>query len=55
MKRSDCFFAGDSEDKDFLGPRRFGMRGSFLIDPLRPSRENGIVSSISEIPTFFRD
>jgi len=55
MKRSDCFFAGDSEDKDFLGPRRFGMRGSFLIDPSRPSRENGIVSSISEIPTFFRD
>jgi HAD superfamily hydrolase (TIGR01549 family) len=51
----DCFFAGDSEDKDFLGPRRFGMRGSFLIDPSRPSRECGIVSSISEIPSFFRD
>ena len=54
-KPSDCFFAGDSEDKDFLGPRRFGMRGSFLIDPERPSRECGIVSSISEIPSFFRD
>lgn len=54
-KAGDCFFAGDSEDKDFLGPRRFGMRGSFLIDPSRPSRECGIVSSISEIPSFFRD
>jgi len=54
-RRTDCFFAGDSEDKDFLGPRRFGMKGSFLIDPSRPSRECGIVSSISEIPSFFRD
>ena len=52
---SECFFAGDSEDKDFLGPRRFGMKGTFLIDPERPSRECGIVSSISEIPSFFRD
>lgn len=53
--RDACFFAGDSEDKDFLGPRRFGMRGSFLIDPTRPSREMGIVSSIADIPSFFRD
>ena len=53
--RRDCFFAGDSEDKDFLWPRRFGMRGSFLIDPKRPSRECGIVASIADIPTFFRD
>ncbi len=51
-----CFFAGDSEDKDFLGPRRFGMRGAFLIDPERPpSRSAGIVSAITEIPAFFRD
>jgi FMN phosphatase YigB (HAD superfamily) len=55
VQRQDCFFAGDSEDKDFLGPRRFGMRGSFLIDPSRPSRECGIVSSIGEIPSFFCD
>jgi FMN phosphatase YigB (HAD superfamily) len=54
-KRWDCFFAGDSEDKDYLGPRRFGMRGTFLIDPKRPSRECGIVSSIADIPSFFRD
>jgi putative hydrolase of the HAD superfamily len=54
-QRQDCFFAGDSEDKDFLGPRRFGMRGSFLIDPKRPSRECGIVASIADIPSFFRD
>jgi FMN phosphatase YigB (HAD superfamily) len=54
-RRDACFFAGDSEDKDFLGPRRFGMRGAFLIDPSRASREMGIVSSISEIPSFFRD
>jgi len=55
VHRQDCFFAGDTEDKDFLGPRRFGMRGSFLIDPSRPDRECGIVSSIADIPTFFRD
>ena len=55
VERKDCFFAGDSEDKDFLGPRRFGMRGSFLIDSSRPSRECGIVASIADIPSFFRD
>jgi len=54
-RREDCFFAGDSAEKDCIGPRRFGMRGAFLIDPSRPSREEGIVSSIDEIPSFFRD
>ncbi len=54
-RKEHCFFAGDSESKDFLGPRRYGMRGAFLIDPERHSKECGIVSSISEIPSFFRD
>lgn len=54
-RAEDCFFVGDSEDKDFIGPRRFGMRGSFLIDPERPSRELGIVASIADVPLFFRD
>jgi putative hydrolase of the HAD superfamily len=51
----ECFFAGDSKDKDFFGPRRFGMRGAFLIDPSHPSKEDGIVASIADIPSFFRD
>jgi FMN phosphatase YigB (HAD superfamily) len=55
VKRSQCFFAGDSEDKDYLGPRRFGMRWSFLIDSGRASYPQGIVSSISEIPSYFID
>ena len=55
VRKKDCFFAGDDEEKDCLGPRRYGMRGSFLIDPSRPSRECGIVSSIVDIPAFFRD
>lgn len=53
--RGCCFFAGDSEDKDYLAPRRFGMRGSFLIDPHGPSPEMHIVSSIADIPSFFED
>jgi len=54
-QRKDCFFAGDSEDKDYLGPLRFGMCGAFLIDQKKMCQCDHMVASISEIPDYFED
>ena len=53
--RSDCFFAGDSRANDYCGPYGFGMRKVFLIDPCGDCGRRTTVSSISEIPSLFRD